>query len=301
MLKSIKRFDLRKIKKYIGNIPFYKTIIQYDQDIEKATRQGLEYGVVKGTNETYLFYLRDETIPRAMFLLKKTYSEMEMRKFIKLTKKEYGLSRFGKEDIFVDAGANIGTTSIFFAKNIFPEMTYLAFEPDKLNHKILTINAMLNDCANVVPEQTGLSDEKKKAVMKINETNRGNNKLCREEYDTSGQYEYVETVAFDEYMENKGIKDEQVKMIWMDVEGHEPYVILGMKKLLSRKRIPLFMELTPDLVEKKEIIRMLEVLSVKYRKYYIVEERAPMPSVSYDLNDTEPLFSIDQKCNVFFA
>ena len=58
--------------------------------------------------------------------------------------------------VVIDAGANIGTHTIFFAQQVTERGCVFAFEPQRLVFKTLTANIALNGLINVIARQQGL-------------------------------------------------------------------------------------------------------------------------------------------------
>lgn len=91
----------------------------------------------------YVATATDEGIILDMYLNSKNYASKEMKLFRTLAKKYYGVD--DSEGYFLDLGANIGTTGIYFCKKLAPNLKLISFEPDPENFKMLRINAILND------------------------------------------------------------------------------------------------------------------------------------------------------------
>lgn len=62
----------------------------------------------------------------------------------------------GKTPVIVDCGANIGLTSVWYAKR-FPHAKIFAVEPEKSNFEILEINA--RSWPNIIPVYSAISDD----------------------------------------------------------------------------------------------------------------------------------------------
>lgn len=70
-----------------------------------------------------------------------------------LSGKEYGNIDVENPLVIVDAGANIGASSIFFSRS-YPHAKIFAIEPEKGNYDILTINT--SSYANIIPLRAAL-------------------------------------------------------------------------------------------------------------------------------------------------
>jgi FkbM family methyltransferase len=79
-----------------------------------------------------------------------------------LVKAQYELKLPKSPQLIVDAGANIGLTSIFFA-NRYPEASIIAVEPDSSNYEILRKN--IAPYSNIVAVRAALWDENKEVNL----------------------------------------------------------------------------------------------------------------------------------------
>lgn len=149
--------------------------------------------------------------------------------------------------LFVDVGANIGYYSVHMA---LKDIRTWAFEPDPLNYSLLTQNLQRNHCDNhgrTEAHQFALSDEKGTAAFyRYPEKNLGRHSLLPINEGTPIE---VPTLIFDEFVEEKGVKAEEIEMIKIDVEGYEPKVLKGMQKTLSQGNPTIVAEFSPSLMK----------------------------------------------------
>lgn len=247
-LRILKNFQLSHLADYIKRFPYYARGISYYKYIDFLKEQGIRFGIVKGTNENYIFEINDMCIPYEMFRRKETYSQKDIKMFFDLAHKT---KNFGGGEYFLDIGANIGTTSVYVSRNIAPSLKILAFEPDVLNFQMLAANCILNGCRNIEPLNIALSDHSGFMQMLVDDANRANSKILSDlgliYKDVNGKgrkMEKVETCRLDDFLSERSIKGEDIHYIWMDVEGHEAYAVDGMINLLTNYKPPVFMEFT---------------------------------------------------------
>lgn len=107
------------------------------QIIDKA-RSLTPYLSLKCEELVFLYNKTDFLIPDTMSFYQAVWSRDEMEFFWKEAPRR-------QRGIFMDIGANIGTTSIYFRKKLAANLTYIAFEPVKENYKLLKINCILNN------------------------------------------------------------------------------------------------------------------------------------------------------------
>ena len=182
-----------------------------------------------------------------MYTTQENWSKNDMLIFHALATNFYDLS--GRK-YFLDIGANIGTTSIYFQKKIDNDTTIIAFEPDPETYKILRTNFVLNDMPeNSVLENYGLSDVEDDMMLNRSWYNPGANSLLTRH--DNGEVP-VHLVSLDNYLESKKINLDEIKYIWIDTEGFEAQVFGGMKKLISNQSIPIFFEWNPDCYMRNE-------------------------------------------------
>ena len=91
----------------------------------------------------YVATSQDTMIMKNMYTNRRTWAEEDMNMFQALAKMFYNVD--DSEGLFLDLGANIGTTGIYFTKILAPNLKLLAFEPDTENFKLLRTNLILND------------------------------------------------------------------------------------------------------------------------------------------------------------
>lgn len=137
--------------------------------------------------------------------------------------------------IIVDVGAMIGTHTVFLAK--FAQYTAIqAFEPCRENFRILELN--VDRFPNVHPHDVALSDGPQRVVMGFNPTN-------------MGHVAVLETTQFHDPVSHgfiAGATDldcfsfQNVSLIKIDVEGHEPQVLAGAAETIARCRPLIVME-----------------------------------------------------------
>lgn len=128
-------------------------------------------------------------------------------------------------DLVVDAGANIGNHSIFFAK--CAGCRVLAFEPVDATFNLLQKNVALNDVQHLVsPRKSGLGATSAKArIASFDPSNIGGTSL---ELSSDGEIDLASIDSLN--------LDERVSLIKVDVEGMDLDVLQGAREILRRDR-----------------------------------------------------------------
>ncbi len=134
----------------------------------------------------------------------------------------------------VDVGANIGFFTLRFARQVGPQGTIVAIEPESLNFKELSqrvIRASLTD--RVALRQIALADTHGKLHLKIDPHHPANHQL-------SGEGIPVDVTTLDLLMEERG--NPAVAFIKIDVQGAELKVLKGAQHTIERCYPALFVE-----------------------------------------------------------
>lgn len=194
-------------------------------------REMMPYLSVECENLHFLYNKTDIMIPEFMRFYQDVWSKYEMEFFWREAPRQ-------QTGIFMDIGANIGTTSIYFRKKIAEDLTYIAFDPVKENCKVLKANCILNDCEDIVIENVAVSDTEGIQGIHVLDVNYGGSRIT--DYIDGG--ESCKTVRLDDYIRTNAINPQNVSYIWMDIEGHEANAVAGARELLSASEASLFME-----------------------------------------------------------
>jgi FkbM family methyltransferase len=141
----------------------------------------------------------------------------------------------------LDIGANLGTFCVPLARKI-PKLKFHAFEPQRIIYYQLCGNTFINGLDNVYTYEAGLSTESKDIELTIpdyaTETNIGSFSIDEEvrknEYEckTVGSKEKMILMALDD------IGFEDVRLIKIDVEGHELEVLQGGLETIKANNYP---------------------------------------------------------------
>lgn len=138
----------------------------------------------------------------------------------------------------LDVGANVGLTSLRLARRTSGRV--MGVEPDPVNYARCVRNLALNHEPNLTVLNVGLSDHDGPATIdRPDEHNRGMNRVG------SAGVPIVLT-TLDALVEAHGLHS--VRLIKVDVEGHEPYVLRGATRTLALARPVLFLELSDHLL-----------------------------------------------------
>ena len=167
--------------------------------------------------------------------------------------------------LFLDIGANIGTTCIYAKKKIASDMNYIGFEAGIDNYKMFKCNCIINEVEDIKAEYIALGEKTCKGKYYYNQYNSGGSGVSFDE----DQDNLLKIYSLDEYIEKGNISPEMVSCIWLDTEGCEAEILLGAKKLILSKRIPMMQEFNPLTYENRGKDKEYYALMEKCYEYFI--------------------------------
>lgn len=199
-------------------------------------------------DRTFLVSSEDQGVGRSLFVdraREETHTLLTALDLIERhTKVEAG------PGIFVDVGANIGTTTVAALLDGGFESA-IACEPDPRNLQLLEANLALNGLAcRVQVEKAAVSDAAGQARLARSPRNQGDHRLVDLASPAGAKLERresieVQTTTLDRLIEQAG---SEVGLIWIDTQGHEPAVFRGGAAAIGAG-IPVVFELWPKALE----------------------------------------------------
>ena len=146
-----------------------------------------------------------------------------------------------EDGVVLDVGANLGSFTVPLAKNN-QRLTFHAFEPQRIIYYQLCANTFINGLDNVHCHHFGLSNRRDVFMLEMpdyaNETNIGafsiDPDVRKNDYEcvTVGRKEAMTVFPLDEG------EHRNVRLMKIDVEGHELEVIKGAKKTIKDNNYP---------------------------------------------------------------
>jgi len=229
--------------------------------LEKTIQSAIYYSSIKEkvlflnkNNNKYLLHNNDH-ISKLLFI----NGEFDF-KILKKALKYLGKKQ--KRKTLINIGAHIGSSCIeAIKKNYFEDA--IAFEPAIRNYRLLQVNILLNSLENRIKAcHLAISDKKKILNLSINEkANSGDNRILK--YVSKKSYEKVKSETLDRFTSHLNRKN---ALIFMDVQGHEPYVFKGAKNTI-KKKIPIVFEFSPYLFD-KNWLKYFKDLFKNYTYFY---------------------------------
>ena len=171
-----------------------------------------------------------------------------------------------KNEIFIDVGANTGYHSLY-ASELFKEV--IAFEPLPMAYNQFKESVKINNYKNITVHQLACSNKEGKSRIYyyknvIAEATIGKYPTKRENKKKPESLE-IKTVTLDRFL--KKTKN-RIGLIKIDVEGYEPLVMEGLKKIIKKHKPVIITEYHPaqlNTIKKGAALEYLETLDKNYR------------------------------------
>lgn len=201
---------------------------------------------------------RDGEIGRVVFITG-GYERIYMETALEVLRSTTGFSAEGTT--FVDVGANIGTSTVD-ALLAFGFGRAECFEPAPDNLRLLRVNLILNGLEPVATvHPVALSDRDGEATLEISATNSGDHRIG-----ASATGAPVVCRTLDSLVAEGALSLDDLGLVWMDVQGHEPFVLEGAGSVLERAT-PWVIEYTPRaLAESGTLDRLDDLVRTRFRQ-----------------------------------
>ncbi len=173
------------------------------------------------------------------------------------------------EGVFVDVGANIGTTTIQ-ALSRFNARRAIAVEPSPLClpylYANLAANRLSGSCEII---EAALSDAPGEVAFQVGQNNSGAGEVVQRH---GVRDHVVRSQMLDEIIRSLGIGFDELSLIWIDTEGHEYRVLSGAKNVIEAGT-PIVIEFWPHrLRENGDFAPLVEMLASSFKT--IIDIRA---------------------------
>lgn len=149
-----------------------------------------------------------------------------------------------EDGVFLDVGGNIGVYSILL-RDYFSKV--FAFEPNPVTYEVLKANLALAGAGNTTAINKALSDtEGEVPIFVPRNGNLGWATLDETHHEIPVNRTDIACTTMDAFVAANDIDAGKIRLIKIDVEGHETSVIRGGEKTLSEYRPPLLCEVLSD-------------------------------------------------------
>jgi FkbM family methyltransferase len=148
--------------------------------------------------------------------------------------REYRFEAVRQPKVIVDAGANIGLASVFFA-NVFPKATIIAIEPEQTNFILLKKNVAAYP--KVIPVQAALWNKNDPVNLTHPGTNAGWDKWAfRTESGQEGSknkvFHQIQGMTVDKIMRDHGL--DFIDVLKVDIEGAEKEIFADPSEWINK-------------------------------------------------------------------
>jgi len=180
----------------------------------------------------------------------------------------------------LDVGGYIGMTSTaFMLDNLFSRA--IAFEPNPNNYNLLRRNIKLNNLEDrVIAHNLALSDTDGELLFELSKDNYGDHRIrCSDDKaesmfdESSRKVITVLSKSLDNLISESVITNtDSIKLIWMDIQGHEGHFIKGAHNFLKTHRhVPIAMEFWPYAMNRTKINKdeFLAMVNGLFDTFYI--------------------------------
>ena len=189
------------------------------------------------------------------------------------------------EGWLLDVGANVGSVCIPLVRRRVVTRA-LAFEPEPGNFAHLVRSLALNglDARTIRPINAALSSTNGTAALELAAGNFGDHRIRVEPpARSSPHYREAERAVItvpvrrlDDAVAAEGVAREDVRLIWIDAQGHEGQVLEGAPALVG-EGVPVVTEFWPYGLERsgEEGRRFADIVRARFRAFYDLNEPTP--------------------------
>lgn len=210
-------------------------------------------------------------------LVNGNYEPFTLRIFRALIREAMGKVDAGSF-VFADLGANIGIFTVV-AAGIDSRLKVFAFEPNPVSYEILRDNINLNGLVNATAVNAAVGETGGTASLDVSSYSAGMYSI----YGKGSKRVDVAVVSLDGFFSEQGIRPRLVKA---DVEGYEPLVLRGMKKILQTGPLWMIIEFNPELLKRggKDAVEFLKELELQFDGIYCLDDVEEVP-IRYQSSD----------------
>ena len=153
----------------------------------------------------------------------------------------------GPNDVFVDIGAHVGYFTLLAARRVGAGGSVLSIEPNPFALDQLRGNVERNDLHNVLVEQTACGESRDVVKLYLHTESNSSMASLYSGSTAAGTAVEVPCTTVDDLCRERGIG--RVRLVKIDVEGAEMFVLRGMKRIMREMRPLIVLELHPHLLE----------------------------------------------------
>ena len=244
------RYEAGAVKAYLAGPPPRRRLMRRERLLWLLNRRVTPLLAIENDGIRYLVETSDRGPITLRLFAWGHHEEPLMRRVAALVEAELGRPAL-RGRTFVDVGANIGTATLC-ALLRFGAARAVALEPHAGNHRGLRLNLVANGVEDrVTVLQAAVSDAPGELELELATHNIGDHRIRTGAEDGPGALgessrrgEAVPAVVLDDALADQGVAAEDIGLVWIDVQGHEPQVLSGMSRLLAAG-VPVLIEYWP--------------------------------------------------------
>lgn len=142
-------------------------------------------------------------------------------------------------DSFIDIGANVGLFSLVASPIVGTTGQIISFEPCTGTYQRFEENISLNKFKNITIEKQAVSDKKGTATLQLaSDGYDAWNSIAEPAKGKVLNTEEINTISFDEFINNSKVDVKEISLIKIDVEGWELPVFIGGKSFFAADDAP---------------------------------------------------------------
>ena len=186
--------------------------------------------------------------------------------------------------VLLEIGANIGTHTVYFALT-GALSRIVAVEPDPRNFERLEENGRQNGFDGVVERiACAASDREGTIEFFLHPDNHGRSSPARKH--AGDRAIRVPALPVPAILARAGVPEEDIGLVWMDIEGYEAVACRSMQSLFARQ-VPVHMEFTADFYGREKAAEFVAFLAGYYNDCFIFynddsEERRKVSDIPLD-------------------
>ncbi|MGZ2749543.1 FkbM family methyltransferase [Burkholderia stagnalis] len=219
------------------------------------------YELTDARHGRFVYNTNDKFVGRSLAIYGE-WSEAEISLFRQIVR---------EGDTVIEAGANIGTHTVFLSRAVGASGKVLAFEASRHTHQLLCANMALNECLNVHAIQKAIGEANGSALFPLMDPAQPGNfgEASLRSASTAAATEEVAMQSID------ALALERLDFIKADIEGHELALLVGAVEALRKFRPVVYLEIDcangKPTGNRDELVNFLEPLG--YAAFYYI---APM-------------------------
>jgi FkbM family methyltransferase len=185
---------------------------------------------VESEGLTFLVSTADRGFGRHFFTHEQTRSDMVVLARALEHLDASGLGARARDRVFLDVGANLGTACLLaVARHGFRRA--IALEPETQNFRLLRANVALNLLEDRIDALRLAASSHTGFVELTVSRSSGKHRVRAPEAEAKSMQ--VDAVTLDVLLARVGLEPDDIGLLWIDVEGHEPSVLRGASALLA--------------------------------------------------------------------